>query len=433
MTSIQRAGSPTAAAALPVRRLAAAAALLPLVLASCGGGSEPRAASVVRDVVGDTTIVRVTGDGPWGVAELTEDLRIGAIEGADEYMFGRLSSMAVDAAGTMYVLDSQALEVRVYDGAGTFLRRIGRAGEGPGELKQPAGMAFLPDGRLVVRDPGNARMNIYSTDGTALDSWPIPGGFFTSAPIFVDTAGQVYTDIIAERRDDGAWKTGLLRLDSAGAVVDTVRRPLDDYEVPQLVARRVEGSNRSMSTTGVPFWPNAVTTLNRHGEFVGGVADRYALTTWRADGTLQRIERAVPRVAVHADEAATEIERVTRNMRRTQDSWRWDGPRPPADKPFFRTVRVGEDGRIWVLTSQPAERVAPDADAQPDAEGRRPLDRWVEPAVYDVFEGDGDFLGTVRFPPRFQPVVLRGDQVWGFIQDEYDVGYVVRLRVSTQR
>ena len=291
-------------------------------------------------------------------------------------------------------------------------------------------MAFLPDGRLVVRDPGNARMNVYDTDGTSLDSWPIPGGFFTSSPIFVDNAGHVYTDIIAERSEDGAFRTGLLRLDSTGVEVDTLRRPFEDYERPRLLASNVVGESRSMSMTGVPFWPDALTTLNRQGEFVGGIADRYAVTTWRSDGTVQRIERDVPRVPVKADEAATAVERTTRMMRNTQDSWRWDGPRPPAEKPAFKQVRVGDDGRIWVFVSQPADRVPPDPDAEPDPQGRRPLDRWIEPSVYDVYEPDGAFIGTVRFPDRFQPHVMRGDQVWGFSRDDYDVQYVTRLRVT---
>lgn len=423
------------------RRFSRAASSLPpaagicLALASGGcGGATDAEASVTREVIGDTTIVRTAGYGPWGAdAVLIEELRIGTIEGADEYMFGELNSMAVDEAGSMYVLDAQALEVRVYDAEGTFTQRIGRSGGGPGEFKRPGGVGFLPDGRLVVRDPGNARINVYSRVGATLDSWPIPGGFFTSAPIFIDDAGHVYTDIIAERREDGTFRTGLLRLDSTGIEVDTLRRPFEDYERPSLIAQNVVGESRSVSMTGVPFWPDALSTLNRAGEFVGGIADHYALTTWRADGTVQRIERDVARVPVNPDESATAVERTTRMMRNTQANWRWEGPRPPTDKPAFKQIRVGEDGRIWVSVSRPADRVPPDADAEPDAQGRRPLDRWIEPSVYDVYEPDGAFIGTVRFPERFQPMALRGDQVWGFIRDDYDVQYVTRWRVTPTR
>ena len=39
-------------------------------------------------------------------------------------------------------------------------------GEGPGELNSPGGgLAVLTDGRVVVRDPGNQRLQVFSADG----------------------------------------------------------------------------------------------------------------------------------------------------------------------------------------------------------------------------------------------------------------------------
>lgn len=387
-------------------------------------------AGTTREVVGDTTIVRSAGPGPWGEAELVEELRIGELAGADEYTFGRIGGLAVHEDSSLYVLDSQALEVRVYSADGAFQRRFGREGEGPGEFRQPLGVAFLPDDRLVIRDYGNGRINVFATDGTFLDDWSIPTGFFTTSPMFVDDVGHVYVDIIADRSTPGSFRTGLLQLDSTGAVVDTMRRPFADHTPPSLVAENVSGSGRSVARTSVPFWPVAVTTLNRSGEFVGGIADVYRLTTWHRDGTALRIEREVPRVPVDAAEAATAVERTTRGMRNTQADWKWEGPQPPAQKPFYRQVHVAGDGRLWVQTSQPARRVPPEPDAEPDAQGRPPLDQWPEPVVYDVFEADGSFLGTVRTPERFTLLAMRGDHVWGTVRDEYDVQYVTRYRIT---
>lgn len=386
-------------------------------------------AGTTREVRGDTTIVRSAGAGPWGEAELVEELSIGELDGADEYTFGRIGGLAVHDDGSLYVLDAQALEVRVYSADGEFQRRFGREGEGPGEFRQPLGIAFLPDDRLVIRDYGNGRINVFAADGTFLDDWSIPTGFYTTSPMFVDDAGHVYVDIIADRPSPGVFRTGLLQLDSTGAVVDTMRRPFADHTPPALMAENVSSSGRSVSRTSVPFWPGAVTTLNRSGEFVGGIADAYRLTTWHRDGTTLRIERDVPRVPVDAAEAATAVENTTRNMRNTQSDWKWDGPQPPAEKPFFRQVHVAGDGRVWVQSSQPARRVAPEADAEPDAQGRPPLDLWQEPAVYDVFEADGSFLGAVHTPERFTLLVMRGDHVWGTTRDEYDVQYVTRYRI----
>jgi hypothetical protein len=52
--------------------------------------------------------------------------------------------------------------------------------------------------------------------------------------------------------------------------------------------------------------------------------------------------------------------------------------------------------------------------------------------VYDVFEADGSFLGSVRLPPRVSVSVFRGDQVWGVRRGEFDESYVVRLRLMQE-
>lgn len=381
---------------------------------------------VEREVRGDTTVVRISGVG----VELTveEELRIGTLDGPDEYTFGSVAGMAVSADRTMYVIDSHSRDIRMYDAAGSFVRRFGGPGAGPGELQQPSGIGLLPDGRLVVRDYQNARVNVYSADGESLASWPIPGGFGTTSPMFVDRQGNVYLDILADRSGPGIGRVGLLRLDSTGAVVDTLFRPLADVEVPRLEATSPDGRGRSFF--GVPFWPVPVTTLNDDGAFVGGIGDRYAITTWHADGTVQRIERDVPPVPVQPGEAATVVEQTTRGLRQTQPDWRWAGPRPPESKPYFTSLHAGADGRLWVRLSQPAERRDPDPDARPDPRGQPPLDQWVAPTAYDIFERDGSYVGTARMPDRFTVMYMRGDHVWGVLRDDFDVPYVVRMRLE---
>jgi hypothetical protein len=58
-----------------------------------------------------------------------------------------------------------------------------------------------------------------------------------------------------------------------------------------------------------------------------------------------------------------------------------------------------------------------------------PVDRYVEPLVYDLFERDGNWLARIELPEKFRPMFMRGDYVWGVQRDEYDVNYVVRLRI----
>ena len=139
-------------------------------LSSCGGGD--RGATGERwqatvDTVGDTITVRTTGGSLWGYpATLVEQASIGTIEGDDAYMLGNVGAIAVTPEGDVLVLDTQVPVVRKYDATGRHLMDIGRSGEGPGEFKSPEAMNVLPDGRIVVRDPGNARITVLNPDGS---------------------------------------------------------------------------------------------------------------------------------------------------------------------------------------------------------------------------------------------------------------------------
>jgi hypothetical protein len=140
------------------------------VLAACAGGSGSPEAHEWRaayDTVGDTLVVRTESGSVWGQdAELVADLTIGQFEGPDEYMFGRVRSLAVAADGSIYAYDEHARELRKYAPDGTYLATFGRQGGGPGEYEDPdGGLAVLPDGRIVLRDPANARFSVFSAEG----------------------------------------------------------------------------------------------------------------------------------------------------------------------------------------------------------------------------------------------------------------------------
>ncbi len=85
---------------------------------------------------------------------------IGRLNGPEEYLFGWIWSIAVLSDWNVYVLDEQAQHVQVYDSAGGYVETLGGRGEGPGEFSRAEAIALLSDGRLVVRDPGNMRVQV---------------------------------------------------------------------------------------------------------------------------------------------------------------------------------------------------------------------------------------------------------------------------------
>lgn len=396
--------------------------------AGCSGDARAGRATIELDTIGDTIVARVQGPAAWGDdVGVIEELRFGELEGADEYMFGNVVSLTVDEAGAIYVLDEQALTVRKFDASGKHLQNIGGPGGGPGELKRPHSLGFAPDGRLLVRDFGNARINFYDAAGASAGTLVIPGGLSTSTPMHIDTLGRVYTSVVADRVEGQMFRVGFQRFDERGHVSDTIRNPRPDFQSHPLLARSPDGN--SMSATSVPFAPQLQWTLDRGGNVVWGTTDVYEIHTVRA-GRPFRITRTVDAVPVGAEEKATEEERVRRSMKQVQPGWSWQGPGIPALKPYYRAITVAHDGRIWVQVSQPGVREPADLAAPRAPDAPPPLDRWVEPLVFDVFEPDGHWLARAAMPERFRPMFMRGDHIWGVQRDEYDVNYVVRLRMT---
>lgn len=405
-------------------------------LAACTGGeSAPAGPQVTHSLRGDTAVVRTESGSVWGgEATLVPEMSIGELEGDLEYLFGSVRSLEVAPDGTLYVVDGQVPDVRAFSPEGRFLRTVGTPGEGPGEIKSPdGGLAILSDGRILVRDPGNARIQVYAPSGEALATWSIRGGFNTSSPLFRDRQDNVYTQILVDPQADVRdWVIGLVRIGPDGVAGDTLIRPDAGFEAPELEARREDGENRSVSRTGVPFSPSEESTLHPDGYFLHGVSNAYTFSLLRPGSPLI-IERAGEAAPVTTGEKAEEEARVTRNMRTTQPNWRWNGPAMPDRKPYFGDLYAGRDGRIWVVIPQPGVE-ADDPDHDPTDPNSVP-DRWKEPVAFDVFEDDGTYLGRVTTPmefslyptPRFD-----GDRVWAVTRDDLGVQRVVRFRVARE-
>jgi DNA-binding beta-propeller fold protein YncE len=86
--------------------------------------------------------------------------------------------------------------VQMFDREGTFVWRMGGHGSGPGQLDRPAGLAIHPDGRLVVSDCLNHRIQFFNYDGEHVGTigghGSGPGQLNMPWGITVDRAGDIY-------------------------------------------------------------------------------------------------------------------------------------------------------------------------------------------------------------------------------------------------
>ena len=105
--------------------------------------------------------------------------------GTGESEFNSPNGLAVDAGGNVYVADFYNKGVKVFSEDGEFLRQIGRPGHWQhGALDYPTDVDVAGDGRILVADAYNYRVQLLEANGApsgawgwhVLWLWPLPAG-----------------------------------------------------------------------------------------------------------------------------------------------------------------------------------------------------------------------------------------------------------------
>ncbi|MEM7229367.1 MAG: 6-bladed beta-propeller [Planctomycetota bacterium] len=110
--------------------------------------------------------------------------------------FDRPRGIAVDAAGRIYVADSDNDRVQVFDSAGSFLFEFGSPGMGAGQFGFASGIAVDGAGRIHVVDVDNDRVSVFDINGDFLFAFGGTGTgngeFNRPRGIAVDASGLIY-------------------------------------------------------------------------------------------------------------------------------------------------------------------------------------------------------------------------------------------------
>lgn len=376
-----------------------------LALPGCQGDGV-RPGSVQIDTLANGHVLVQNGqEGLWSEQEgwrVVEELRIGSIDAEGPETFARIPSLTVDGAGRIWVLDSQAAELRGFDSAGLHIRTIGQAGEGPGEFGQPLRVDISPDGDIWVMDPGNARLSIFAPEGGLERTVPFGGGLFASPWRGGFDRNRRYYSPVLDSDAEVRIRFGVFQDDLTP--VDTIDSPVDPVQRGSW--RIVSEDGGARMTAGIPFQGRLVWNLSPDGTIWALITDEYRLIELGLAGdTLRTVTKASGHVPVSAEERAEAIE----NMRWfTDQGGRIDPAEIPSHKPSVNWFFLDEFDHIWVA-------------------------RTDEAGLFDVFDPVGRFLGAVTMPFGLQEVptpIVRDGLLYGVVEDEYGVQYVVRARLE---
>ncbi|MDX1389617.1 MAG: 6-bladed beta-propeller, partial [Acidobacteriota bacterium] len=288
---------------------------------------------------------------------MEEMWRVGGLSEEPDELFGVILDVGVDSEGSVYLLDMQLAEVKVFDREGRFVRRIGRSGEGPGEFTRPYSLCFLDDGRLCVMQPAPARLSLFTPDGGYAGKLPlaadIEAGFQYLSRIRSRGAGIVVEGLTVTSGEGYMDQTSRIsRIDGDGTTVDYAS-----------ASRRIEFARPVVREreTRMLQW-----TLGREGRVYVTSGFDFEISVFGRDGSLQRV---IARDYEHRKRSDAEMEAMRAYFVRgggTQGS-------TIEIMPYDRDVQwfeLDDGGRLWVLGSHGANHLPPDTIG-----------------VFDVFEG----------------------------------------------
>ena len=369
-------------------------------LSACADGTPEQA--IVADSAGIRVVSNPVPETPldW---TFTPTLMLGGEDqGPEAFYTVRESTVGVDSAGRIYVLDADGHRLLVFTGDGSHLRTLGREGEGPGEISWPIGLTVKPGGTALIDDIGRGTVHGFDAEGVPLD--PHEELVPNNRRIW---GGDGYYSAISTLEDDQKLYRFL-------RVVGVDTTELARFTAPSAGVVELESCGMALSGLSPLFSPDIVWDAWRDRAVVR-VGTAYQIDVFDGSTRVASYRRAVEPVKANRDLAARELGEGMRMM--TSAGVRecaWDEvieKRGFAELiPAIRTLRVGPDGRIWVSRGGP-----------------RP-----EPTPTDILTPDGSYVGTLPADAPYPIGFLPDGRMLATERDELDVVRLVVYRVDEQ-
>jgi hypothetical protein len=389
--------------------------LILLWLTACGVDDGESSSFAAHDSAG----VRVANndrpqwrtDGGWSVDSIPA-FSIGAADGDASHTFYRVSSIIPVSRDTIVVVNGGPTEIRWYDSGGQLLSSVGGTGEGPGEFSRygPGHACLTTRGQLLVADPMQQRANVFRMDGESVTVIRLSGdaAFPSIQGCFDDGSLLGWRAISPSERVPGTTISSEFvwsRIDSTGTRLTELVR------VPGTRQYLLDNGDGTASYHTIPFTvrPSAVASGSSI-YFTSGdapVVERRGL-----DGNLEAVIRWSPsrmstselygRYRTHL------LEGLNPERRAGLVRFFGQGISIPDSVPVTQGMLVDDAKNLWLETY------------------RLPWDSIPE---WDVISEEGRWLGTLPLSPRFRPMHITHDAVYGVHRDSLDVERIHAYRI----
>jgi hypothetical protein len=376
---------------------------------SCGRSDETthHRFAVTRE---DGIDVAVTTGGPKYTGdlflyEMVQELRFD--EKVEESLLIRPWSFTMDEEGNFYVADAGNHRIAVFSADGTYLRSIGRQGEGPGDLFGPINVEIIGD---QVRVPGGTgeRTSYFNRNGRFVESLTFPrAGTYLRGMYRVDQH-RVVAEVNLQETDSEAMRYGTRML-----VLDTDWDTLATVDAGPIVMAEMRNAKntfykaatetyevREMPTQSFLYYSGVAqaTYLPARQEILVTDGMEPVLNLYRLDGSLQsRIRVDIPQEKVSQEEKNALIAIFDRSI---EEARALEGPQGqvallrarsareilivPDKKAWWAAFTVDDKGYYWLL--HPKVRIG-----QTGNRAKR----------VRVLSPEGEYLGDTTWPETY--------------------------------
>jgi hypothetical protein len=378
------------------------ASLLAATLAGCAADA-PRRITVERTDSAGVAIINNLGADFVLDWEFTPTLTLGGEDEGPESFF-RIGQTSIDADvdGNLYIMDAGNHRIVVFDDAGNHLRTIGRQGGGPGEFQMwPSGITIAPDGAINVYDMGKNGLVRFDSDGAPLQTRRIEGGQLRGYAL-LNSGLAIHID---HYFDDAAFDR-IQTITDAGDTTTIISVPRPPLKPVDFGCVRIGGM-------AALFEPSLQWDAIDDQILVSPAAD-YAVDIYKGARRAVSIRRDLP------PRPATRELALRAVGEEYKVSFGGGGEcRVTADRV------VAEQGYAEVLPAIGRIRVAPN--------GTTWVQRYAikgETAPIDIFDPDGEYLGTLPEGAPFPAAFLPGGRVAAMEKDEFDLQRVVVYQIG---
>lgn len=315
---------------------------------------------------------------------LKEDFTIGVKEGDEKYMFLSARDIDVDDAGNIYVLDTKAAHIKVFDENGTFVKTIGKKGEGPGEAERPRFLQITLQEEIMVCDASSGRILFFDMSGKFLRKISI----------------AKFTMFMNQKRDLRGNTVGSYMVFSDQPVQELkkfneeMESILDINTLKMLKRPRIDAR-----------FPRQYWQINKDGSIIWGVNTRYELQVINPDGKVTK------KIIKDYDPVSITKEYKEKWIKETFGE---EGPMPGTKFVWgkhhlaFRDIRRDDEGRIFVQTY---EKIGESSGG-----------------YYDIFDSEGRYIAKVFL--EVEPLVWKKNKMYTIYEDGDGYRFIKRFSVA---